>query len=558
MNSFEASIILRNLLDRVVTYEDGRMEMTGRLTDSEMKALQYALFSISNNPSDINEEIPNPKEEKDSEPKPTIEIDCAVLSLDPPSDDIRLCFDFGTAMSKVTMVRDYPKDGSEEIHVLDLGIPGDQEQISENMLVSSVYVDNNGLLWFGQNAVSRSLSESVDGNRRRLDNIKRWLSEDGFDETVSKYFNPTGINISYGDMIQAYLMFLTWTVNHCVEELDFPLNTNRRFAMPVFEGAKKRETIHRLRKMLGDAQILADTFYSDLQNGIPLQAFVDAQKSLNNMNNKYSFVTDDITEPLGVAGSLLSWKKSINSLVLIIDIGAGTSDFSMFKISVDPDTGVSASVEVADSSRCITEAGNFLDSLLNGYILKKAGITHEHPLYLNITGALSLTIRDNKEALFNDDFVSVSLFNNETVEVEKDEFLDLPSVRQFENVLKETMQSILESIDNSWLSSAPVWSGLPTLTVALTGGGAELPMVKSLANGELEIKDNKIRLQESLRFPSWFEEEGYEDLEESYPRIAVALGGARRNVIPHGGSAAETAGDIKEAAILGGYYQKGN
>ncbi len=36
---------------------------------------------------------------------------------------------------------------------------------------------------------------------------------------VSRIFNPTDIEITYGDMILAYLMYLTWTVNHCLEEL---------------------------------------------------------------------------------------------------------------------------------------------------------------------------------------------------------------------------------------------------------------------------------------------------------------------------------------------------
>ncbi len=570
VESIEAKILLKNLLDRVITLDDGSKQLSGKLTDSELDALNYALSLLSGSRSKIaaptvrtttskadNTNTTEPQSQF-VENEASIELDTSVLKLPSPNENVRLCLDFGTAMSKATLVDDNTDEDFEDIHVLKLGKPGNQEEISETMLVSSVYIDNDGLLWFGQNAVTHSVNENHDGSRRRLDNIKRWLSEEGFADKVNEFFNPTDILITYGDMIQAYLMFFTWAVNHSLEEADYPRNILRRFAMPIFEGEKKRETIFQLKKMLGDAQILADTFYTKLQDGISLESFMEVSKKLKIMKNDYLFIADEITEPLGVAGSILSWKTKVTSLVMVIDVGAGTSDFSLFKIAYNPVTGKSGSREVAGSSGGIQEAGNHLDTLLNGYILKKSGITHEDPLYLNILGALKLTIRDHKEALFRDGFVSVSLFNNDVVEIKEDEFLSLEQVKQFGQTLKDTMVGILDNIDVSWVKAAPDSTGEPTLAVALTGGGAELPMVKGLANGYITIKGTKLKLVESMRFPKWLYDEGYEDLEEEYPRIAVSLGGARKNIIPHGDKAAMTAGDIKETPVLGGYYQKGS
>ena len=135
-----------------------------------------------------------------------------------PPRNVRLCLDFGTAMSKATLVQDDADNESEEIHVLHLGVPGDQEEISEVMLISSVYIDNDGKLWFGKAAVDRSMVEGGDGSRQRLDNIKRRLSEEGWDEEVGPRFNPTSVPITNGDMVLAYLMFMTWTVNSCLED----------------------------------------------------------------------------------------------------------------------------------------------------------------------------------------------------------------------------------------------------------------------------------------------------------------------------------------------------
>jgi hypothetical protein len=650
MESIEAKILLKNLLYRVVVLEDGSKELSGKLTESELEALNFALdlvvssqrklpahqvdsvapkpkeksvnkesveptdsillrpltsfglsvrtvnclnaeylflirdllkFTVSdllkvpnlgrkglneitslfaeNNLSLKQNKVEEPQvqvETKDEDTDAVFELETSVLDLEPPSEDVRLCIDFGTAMSKVTLVDN--RQQYEDITVLKLGVPGDQEEISEIMLVSSVYIDNKGLLWFGQKAVENSASEGQSGDRQRLDNIKRWLSEEGFDEKVNRSFNPTEIDITYGNMIQAYLMFLTWIIAHCLEGEGYPINILRRFAMPIFEGEKQRDTKYKLQKMLGDAQVLADSFYRVLRDGIPLETFMKKVHELDEIKAEYNFIAEDITEPLGVAGSLLSWENRVNSLIMVVDIGAGTSDFSLFRIAFNPDGKKLGSSEVAGSARGITEAGNYLDKLLNAYILKKAEVKIDDPHYRNIVGALNLTIRDNKEALFNDDFVSVSLFNGEIAEVNKDEFLSLDSVKQFAAVLKETMIEILEEIDESWIKGAPAWSGMPTLAIALTGGGATLPMAKNLAVGKILINGNRLKIVLSNSFPQWLEEEGFEDLEEDYPQIAVSLGGARKLVLPHGDSAAITAGDIKETAVLGGFFQRGS
>ena len=114
------------------------------------------------------------------------------------------------------------------------------------------------------------------------------------------------------------------------------------------------------------------------------------------------------------------------------------------------------------------------------------------------------------------------------------------------------MVEILESIDESWVN----WiRARPTrrLVVALTGGGADLPMVKSLAEGSIQVNSFEVPLVKALSFPSWLREID-ENLEEDFPRIAVSLGGARKRLIERGDAARITAGDVTETPKLGGFY----
>ena len=295
MEMIAVKILLKNLLNRVETQEDGSKQLTGRLTDDELAALHAALDAVDGLPTatrdaptqpatrmcnlqpispGLGSELqdttahrdPLPEERTDDQ----LDLDFRAIASGTPSNDMRVCLDFGTAMSKATAIED---GQSEEIHVLPLGIPGDQEEISTFMLISSVYIDDDGMLWFGKAAVDRSMIAGRDGSRGRLDNIKRRLSEEGWDERVGARFNTTGVPVTHGDMVLAYLMFMTWTVNCCLEEKRFPRHLLRRFAMPCLPGEKGREIVHRLKTLVGEAQILADTFSGFFKNGVPIHKF---------------------------------------------------------------------------------------------------------------------------------------------------------------------------------------------------------------------------------------------------------------------------------------------
>ena len=344
MKLYDASVLLRNLVGRIEIQDDGSGTLAGKLTADELAALKVAGDLIDRSLGD--DEDPVVKGSSGTQCTPTIvdaegssqicrgtpgecgsleeasevRLDLRALNLRVVRDDARICLDFGTAMSKATLVIDGDDRETEDIRVLPLGRPGNQEEISETMLISSVYIDNGGIVRFGKAAIDYSMPEGADGSRGRLDNIKRRLSEEGWEEQVDKRFNPTSLPVSYGDMVLAYLAFLTWTVNRCLVDMGYPSNLPRRFAVPCFSGERRREVYHKLKELVGEAQILADTFGQELEDGVSLRRFVAAVEQLRQSPREYPFVLDDVVEPLGVANSIISWTSPVDSLVLVIDI----------------------------------------------------------------------------------------------------------------------------------------------------------------------------------------------------------------------------------------------
>lgn len=556
MNSTTAKDFLANLRERIEIGTDGKFRLPGILTQKELDALDFfvaeqgtkveppavvtaspphAPTAFTGMPSEeVGAKRPAPKTTPEPEPEsePDITLNLSSLKLPEASANHRVCLDFGTAMSKATFVHD---DDIEEIRVLKLGIPGDQEEIDENMLVSSVFIDTEGLLWFGQKAVEQSVAVT-EGEHARMDNIKRALSEGNLDEVLDAKFNPTSQRLTFEDIMLAYLSFFTWTINSALqdEESDIVVasNVGRRFAMPCFPRANARVVEAKLKVLLGEAQILADTFGHAIHQGLPLSHLLCALRQLRAEPRSYAFIEGSVTEPLGVAGSLLSWKSKYDSLTLVVDIGAGTSDFSLYRLHVaeGPDEEIRASAgEVDGTARGITEAGNHLDKILMAYVLKRSGVNASHPLFINITHALERDIRHHKEELFTTGAVVVVLYTNEAIEISLADFMALEAVEAFEVSLRTTLESILNDADREWIEWVRI-NPARFLTIVLTGGGATLPMVKKLAEGTVTAHGVTIRVAAAKPFPKWLQDD-YPDLEEAYPRIAVSLGGARKNVI---------------------------
>lgn len=568
----EAKILVENLFARMEPQKGGGYLLQGKLTDKEYEALRTAVGVLKVAPVDttlgvstspplpVYEPEPEPEPERVPEPgpvpeptrvvpEPRLDIDTSVLELPDAPEDIRLCLDFGTAMSKATLVLDGASDYDDEtITVLNLGEYGDD--IEDYKLHSAVYIDDDGKLWFGAEAVEYCARDALDGSRQVMDNIKHWLSLGQVDSEVDGRFNPTKISVTYADIILAYLTFLTWCANKALENMEQPpggyaRNINRRFAMPCLSGSDFKEVKYRLRKYLGEAQILADTFFADLRKGLPLDRFVEAVRRLREGGRReYKFVREGITEPLGVAGTLLNYhsEKSHHMVVMVIDVGAGTSDFSVYRMHVDPERDISIAIEAAGSVDGVTEAGNHLDLALMGLILQSCGIAPEQGIPDRFQWFLQRNIRDFKEELFDQGEITVSHDGYEA-SITLDQFLATPGVMDFKSALDQKMVGILESINKDWIDLIGASQRIPYLTVALTGGGASLPMVRALADRQITVRGKQIRVVPTKNFPTWLEE-AHSELELDYPRIAVSLGGARKKLIEQGGTATAIAGGV--------------
>ena len=123
---------------------------------------------------------------------------------------------------------------------------------------SSVYVSGDGKIHFGPAAVAVSIREN-NPRRARFDNPKEHLSkavrETFYAQVLPPEFDPTGSGLTYYEILQAYLAYLTSHTNQAAKQYGYESLLRRRFAIPNWSGEKSEFVKKEMRRILLDAQI---------------------------------------------------------------------------------------------------------------------------------------------------------------------------------------------------------------------------------------------------------------------------------------------------------------
>ncbi|RYG32615.1 MAG: hypothetical protein EON93_10940, partial [Burkholderiales bacterium] len=240
---------------------------------------------------------PNPPE------LPIVKLVVDSLQQSEPSDeDVLLCLDFGTAMSKA-----FASLAPDEYLDLELGAAAGR---SGYTLPSSVFIADDGKVYFGQEAIERS-EGLTDSGRQRLDSIKAWLSQqtegnlDGDARVLQKSWNPTAFKLTQGDLIRIYLAYLTDIANQAlsvyeVHGKEVGRYVKRRFARPCWPDQAQTKWADKLmRTMLAEAQVLADTFSDRWAGGISVAELKAALEQVRRLPSRPDYlIGDSVPEPV--------------------------------------------------------------------------------------------------------------------------------------------------------------------------------------------------------------------------------------------------------------------
>lgn len=438
-------------------------------------------------------------------------------------DNLILCLDFGTAMSKAWATVKGPNGEAKDLPV-QLGTAAGE--MSPLLLSSSVWIEDSGEILVGKRAVDRAMVPRK-ADRRRVDSLKQQLSQgndtvlDGAE--LEGYFNPTAVKIHYGDLISFYLGYLTDLAEGELERMGHSRFVQRRFALPCWTPPRDQRGERLIREHLSRAQIIADTFHGRWNTGVTVQELRHVIDRLESLKTEWPgvLVTDGVLEPVAAGASRLENAGGEGRrLVMVVDVGAGTTDFALF-IARETAEGEIKFFPLTGCTDAIRQAGDEIDEKLRRLILRQASVDEGSAQYSLVNSGLLQAIRTHKETLFREKRLRYLLSNDAGGEVNLETLLAEPGVKEFSDKLEEKFQAVLVRA-----KEAVKGAQYDTLEVLLTGGGAELPMVKALATGQISCGGITLRREAVPALPpSW--QDRAADVKQLYPQLAVAIGGAQ-------------------------------
>ena len=398
MNSDIAVAIVRSFVGRLIELPDGFRLPEGRISRDEVNALR--LFSGQ-------EEILR-KGTPEIPPHIASGLNLeAVGQTSPPEAALRLCLDFGTAMSKAWAI-------GEGMHETIPLVLGRYCGLGEVLAVpSSVFISDSGKMFFGGSAETQHRQE-IEHGRKRFDNLKRMLSDAEINQeldhvTLPRGVDPTTSGLTRGNLLVLYLAWMTHLAHCALNDLregdgmpfavsEFELRSvRRRFAIPCFSEAKDTFTGGNARadwaedvltRAILRAQIVADTLRHewDSLNAFAAKEVVDAVSAIKRSDMPSVLaVVPSVREPIAAGASLFDEElddisedtgshELTRRYLMVVDAGAGTTDFAVFQVFSGADEAPHRYALLAGSVRMSRVAGNAVDEVLQPLVLQACGI----------------------------------------------------------------------------------------------------------------------------------------------------------------------------------------
>jgi hypothetical protein len=278
--------------------------------------------------------------------------------LDTPRDKTWIgCIDFGTALSKVALIKRKPTSrlGAGDIVPLAIGSRTGVAAQNPFLLPSLVYVSED-MLFFGDEAHRAALRGERTG-RQPFSSPKQYLSTEELeylDEKLASDVDPIGSYTPRSLLILAHLLV---QAHEAAKVAKVPWPVPLRVARPAWDRARAKTGEQTLKSLLLSAFAVADLLGASLSRtgGLP---HADAGKAIAEVPKMkladvdcYDGVFEltegsrhaTVLEATAVAAGLV--RRTGRRVILVADIGAGTSDFGTFM------TGLAGHNVVGDPGR---------------------------------------------------------------------------------------------------------------------------------------------------------------------------------------------------------------
>lgn len=516
MNKSNADFVIQSLIGRLRPTDGAFNLPDGTISTIEMQALRL----VSGMP--VEGDNPSPTIHALKAPATKLELGCLKAPVD---DAAMLCVDFGTAFSKAAIWR------TGAAIPTPLNLAGGADPGRTGVLLESAAYLSDGRIFFGPTAVERFRLEDLP-DRELFSSPKELLTHDvaRMDvERPSRAVDPSGRFTSRA-LLTLYLGYLT-AVACAVLPDGIARTVKRRYAAPGWDNAQADVAsgdmgvaARSLGDLLVDAQILADTIDIadwraglDFETAFAMSAAIYEHRSTRNPKGA-AFIERAVLEAVAASSGIRDRFINRRPQVLVVDVGAGTTDIGVFKY-VNARDGDGVVAPYARGMRAVQTAGNALDEALVGLAQQKAGLVADSDRWRRFRRRLRNTIQNSKASLCETGEIEIDIPDFPRTKIELPEFVRTPIVQHY---LSEFAGAVVTALDGS---GASFRSFSDDNVVVFTGGGRSLPFLREMFDKKpIELASGPAYFLLDDAVPEWVSRT-LPDVSQVFPQMAVATGG---------------------------------
>lgn len=455
------------------------------------------------------------------EPAVQLDLSCLENSADAK---VMLCIDFGTAYSKAAIWR----TGSD--HPVPLDLLAAAEPGASDVILDSVAYVTGGRILFGRQAATVFAHED-DPARRMFESPKDLLTHEMARLEVDRpsgEIDPTGLFTSR-DLLTLYLGYLTAIVCEALPS-DVPRNVRRRYAAPGWNDAQADASTQgmgaaarSLGDLLVDAQILADTIsIKDWRQGLDAREAAAVMVALRASGAqrkvpRIPMVERAVLEAVAAGSGMMDRFRNRRPQVLVVDVGAGTTDVGFFKYVMRND-GESLVAPYQGGMKAVKKAGHAVDDALTWLAAQKVGLPADSDALRRFQRRFRSSVRDYKARLCEDRSIEIDIQDAPQFGIELAELEATPLIRKFVGEFKFAVEAALTGSGRTFSVAKD------DNVVVFSGGGRSLPFLRDVFGGALQTGGGYANFQQDDARPSWVGRV-VPDVSTVFPQIAVATGG---------------------------------
>ncbi len=432
-----------------------------------------------------------------------------------------ICLDLGTAMSKASVRLDQVGD---EVAPLPIGAAAGAEHAL--LTPSAMYVDADRL-FFGPAALKRA-ETGVAARRNPIVSFKMILAARDIENTLALKFprsiDPSGA-LRHRDGMVLYLAYLDQLIRAAValeDSLAPPIaDAPRRLTSPHWQSFDEAGRI--IARLVDESIAVSSELGLSLisSEGVEMERVKQALGRA--VYARESGYFDGIVfESLSAASAYANFARATAPLVLVIDMGAGTTDIAAFER--DSTVAPSGLAEISGTRQCCMLAGDELDNILIDLLVRSSGkrnLDQQDKLWR----VVKLAARSMKQELFQQG-KSAFKSKNGNVRVSRDTLAKDPAFREYCAGLTYAIAASLAP-----LTARAKIVDAQAVTVLLAGGGSNLPFLADLVKAAAVKAKLKLPLKIERFGANWTLPHRRHPFAGVFPQLAIAMGGALAPVV---------------------------